>query len=77
MAASAQCRLTLPCQTARHSAARPAMKPTATQQQSLALGCVRPSPRSVQGEGRELRRLGDLNPGRARTLTALAVPFRA
>ena len=24
-----------------------------------------------------LRRLGDLNPGRARTLTALAVPFRA
>ena len=28
----------------------------------------------TRGGGRDLRRLGDLNPGRARTLTALAVP---
>src|SRR5215475_7779486 len=38
----------------------------------LAALLVRPSPWSL-GRGPDLRRLGDLNPGRARTLTALAV----
>jgi hypothetical protein len=39
-------------------------------------GQPKPPPQGIRGGGRGLRRLGDLNPGRARTLTALAVPFR-
>src|SRR5690349_19318330 len=35
--------------------------------------CVRPLPCVLEEGTGELRRLGDLNPGRARTLTALAV----
>src|SRR5215469_10294080 len=61
---------------ARHTARDtlgPAMSATATQTATFGPQTRCPSPGVVRERDRDLRRLGDLNPGWARTQTALAV----